>query len=263
MKLFKLSPWSAVLVALTAACSLLAQPGVGLGRYPQAFTGDFGFGSGLLHGAITGAPFSATETTQTQRALSNGTQIQNQQQSTVYRDSQGRVRIDTTVTRPAATSGVPATTQTISTIYDPVAGYTYRLNPTTMTAAQSPIRRQRAPSSGGPPTRTLPTGVQVQTQNLGTATINGVAANGTEVTATIPAGTIGNAAAIQTVRVTWVSVSLQVPVQVTVSDPRFGNASMNLANIVQAAPDESLFQVPAGYTITEGSTRRANRPGTH
>lgn len=258
MKLFKSSFCNAGLAGLAAVCALLAQPAAGTGWRGQGFGG--GMAGGLLHGTVTGAPFSGTETTATERTLANGTQVKNQQQSSVYRDALGRVRIDTTVTRPASTGGGTATTREVSTIYDPVAGYIYRLNAATMTAVQSPIPQPKASSSGTPPARTPPAGVQVQTQNLGTETINGVTANGTQVTRTIAAGTAGNSAAIQSVRVTWVSPALQIPVQVTVTDPRSGNSSMNVTNIVQAEPDASLFQVPAGYKVTTAQARSAGRP---
>lgn len=259
MKRNRLSFSYAALAVLALACTLLAQPAMHSYRFGRGFGGPWG--GMLFHGTITGAPFSATETTQTQRTLTNGTQVQNQQQSNIYRDAQGRVRVDTTITRPATTSAGTPTTVQMSTIYDPVAGYIYRLNPTKMTAVQSPIpQRPASSSSGTPPARTPPAGVQVQKQSLGTQTINGVSANGTEVTTTIAAGTFGNSAAIQTVRVTWISPALQIPVQVTVSDPRSGNSSMNLTNIVEAAPDESLFQVPAGYTVTTAHARSAAHP---
>lgn len=256
MKLFRIQPWKAGLVSLSVACALFAQPAAGLHGF-GGFAGRFGLGGGLLHGTVTGAPFSATQATQTQRTLANGTQIQNQHQSKVYRDAQGRVRIDTTINR-MSTSGGGATTQTFTTIYDPVGGSIYRLNPNKMTAVQSPIPSQAAPT-GTKPTHAPPAGVQVQTQSLGTSTINGVTATGTQVTTTIAAATIGNSAPIQIVRVTWVSTQLQIPVQVSVSDPRFGNSLMNLTNIVQTPPDESLFQVPAGYAVTQAPARPAGR----
>ena len=34
-------------------------------------------------------------------------------------------------------------------------------------------------------------------------------------------------------------------------DPRFGTSQTQLTNIVRAEPDPSLFQVPAGYTVTK------------
>src|SRR5262249_21720269 len=86
---------------------------------------------------------------------------------------------------------------------------------------------------------------------LGTQTINGVPATGTQVTRTIPAGAIGNAQPIQAVRTTWISTALKVPVQVKSSDPRFGTTDRELTNIIQAEPDPSLFVVPSGDTVKE------------
>jgi hypothetical protein len=240
MKLLNGVYWKTLGVLLAAAFTLAAQApffgrGLGFGGTLGAFT----------RSTVTGAPFSAQWNLQSQRTLANGNQIQTQEQANIYRDSQGRVRIDTTITSPASSGQ----TQTMTTIFDPVAGYVYRLNPQKMTGVQAAIQQRPAPSGRAP---NRPANSQVQTQNLGTQNINGVAATGTQVTRTIPAGTIGNSAAIQIVRVTWVSAALQVPVQVTVTDPRSGNQTMNLTNIVTAEPNASLFVVPSEYTITSG-----------
>jgi hypothetical protein len=77
-------------------------------------------------------------------------------------------------------------------------------------------------------------------------------ASGTTTTQTIPAGAIGNAQAIQTVRTTWISTALQVPVEIKTSDPRSGTTDMELTGIVQGEPDGSLFKVPSNYTIKTG-----------
>lgn len=240
-------------LALATATALMAQ---GPGR-PGGGPG-FGFGGGpglpgLVNHTVTGAPFSANLSVQRQQTLAGGNQIQQQEQATVARDSQGRVRIDATVTRPSS-SGNQIRTEI--TIYDPVAGSIYRLDPQNMTGVQMPVRQN---TSGSGPTRTPPTNENVQTTTLGTQTINGVSATGTQVTRTIPAGAIGNTQAIQIVRVTWVSTALQIPVQVTITDPRSGNETMNLTNIVQSAPSASLFTVPSGYTITQGPARGGPR----
>lgn len=248
------------LIGLAATSALLAQPPAGMRGFGGRGRG-FGFPGGIFHSVVTGAPFSATETTQTKRTLANGNLIQNQHQSKIYRDAQGRVRIESTFTPPSSSGGA-ATTQTRITIYDPVAGFVYHLNPATMTAVQSPLPAKDAQTGGKAPAAPS-TGAPVQTQSLGTSTINGVNATGTQVTRTIAAGTIGNSADIQIVRVTWLSTDLKIPVQLTVSDPRFGTSTMNLTDIVQAAPDASLFQVPAGYTMTKASGRWGNRPAFH
>jgi hypothetical protein len=92
----------------------------------------------------------------------------------------------------------------------------------------------------------------VVTESLSAQTVNGVLATGTRVTRTIPAGQIGNAQAIQTVRETWVSTDLKVTVMVRSSDPRTGTTTTQLTNIVRAEPDGSLFQAPADYKVVKG-----------
>jgi hypothetical protein len=202
---------------------------------------------------VTGAPYSATETLQRQQTLSNGNQIATKEQSNVYRDSQGRIRTEETIT-PAASSGKPA--YTMVTIFDPVGGNRYVLNSSTMVAFQSPLPPAR-PAPTGAPSR--PARPNETTASLGTQTVNGVSATGTQITETIPAGAIGNAQAIQVVRISWISTDLKVPVQIKTTDPRYGNTDMELTNIVEAEPNGSLFVVPAGYTTQQGGGRGGPR----
>lgn len=205
--------------------------------------GGFGWMGRASRTPVTGAPYSATRTTQIERVLADGNHISRTAQSKVYRDTHGRTRVERTIT-PRASSGKQPFTMV--TIFDPVAGYRYILNSSTMTAFQISIPS----TSGTPPARTgPPRNAQVSTVNLGTQTMNGVPASGTQVTKTIPAGSIGNAQPITIVRTRWISTQLKVPVEVKSSDPRFGTIAMELTGIQQAEPDPSLFTVPPGYTI--------------
>jgi hypothetical protein len=93
---------------------------------------------------------------------------------------------------------------------------------------------------------------EVNQEQLGTQTIEGVAAEGTRVTFTIPAGKIGNDRPIVTVNERWYSQELQTVVMSKNSDPRMGETTYRLTNIDRSEPDPSLFQVPPDYTIQEG-----------
>src|SRR5215470_15662894 len=83
-----------------------------------------------VHGGkvVTGAPFSATATSETTQTLQDGTTIHRTTSSTLYRDSQGRWRREVTLSGfgPLEASGKP---RTMITINDPVAGTHYMLNP--------------------------------------------------------------------------------------------------------------------------------------
>ncbi|MBO0862880.1 MAG: hypothetical protein J2P21_31160 [Chloracidobacterium sp.] len=89
-------------------------------------------------------------------------------------------------------------------------------------------------------------------ESLGKQTIEGVEAEGTRVTFTIPAGQIGNDRPIVTVNERWYSPELQTVVLSKNSDPRIGETTYKLINIDRSEPDPSLFQVPADYTVDEG-----------
>ena len=96
---------------------------------------------------------------------------------------------------------------------------------------------------------------ETKTEELGSRDIEGVMAEGTRRITTIPAGAIGNDRAIETVYERWYSKELQMVVMSKTTDPRFGEQTYRLTNIVRAEPDPSLFSVPTGYKVissTEG-----------
>jgi hypothetical protein len=88
-------------------------------------------------------------------------------------------------------------------------------------------------------------------QQLGTKVVEGVQADGTRTTLTIPAGQIGNENPIQIVDEMWRSPELQVIVHSEHSDPRMGTTVYSLQNISRSDPSPALFQVPADYTVTD------------
>ncbi len=224
--------------AVLFAAALSAQP-------PRHDFGSFrpGFAGPASRTPVTGAPYSAVETSQMQQVLPDGNTITKTTTVKIYRDMQGRVRTERTFTPPGATAP-----ETSISIMDPVAGYAYVLNPSKMTAVKSALRP--APSGRNPQWNGNHSNAQVTTQSLGVQNVNGVNATGTRTVQTIPAGAIGNAQAIQVTREIWTASDLKVPVMIKSSDPRFGSTVTQLTNITQSEPDASLFQVPSNYTET-------------
>ena len=92
-------------------------------------------------------------------------------------------------------------------------------------------------------------------EDLGTRTINGVAAQGVRITITIPADNMGNESEIPTVTERWVASELQVLVKSFFSVPSFVTTTFELTDINPAAPDPSLFQVPGSYVQRKGGDR--------
>ena len=93
-----------------------------------------------------------------------------------------------------------------------------------------------------------------KTESLGKQTIEGVLAEGTRNTATIPAGAIGNERPLEIVFERWYSPELQTVVMTRHADPRFGETTYQLTNVSRDEPAQSLFEVPTNYTVKEGPT---------
>src|SRR2546425_1430021 len=103
---------------------------------------------------VKGSPYSAEAVTESTQVLSDGNRIVRKSSSMLYRDSQGRTRREQSLSFPGYPSG-----QTIKTVMisDPVAGFSYSLNPDTHTGHKSSIFRfERTPppaNAGGEPPR--------------------------------------------------------------------------------------------------------------
>jgi len=229
---------------------------------------------------VKGAPFSATASSETTQKLQDGTTIDRTTSSTVYRDSQGRIRREVTLSGfgPLQASGKP---HTMITIGDPVAGVHYMLDP-----EQKVAHKMTRPNGGKHGDRTNDNAQAfeqkmqkrlakeeasgaVKNESLGTQTIkeNGLNAECTRITRTIPAGQIGNDQPIQIVFERWYSPDLQMVVKSTRNDPRFGITTYVLTNVQRTEPAAALFTVPSDYTVKEGGPgglrghRRGGQPG--
>jgi len=100
-------------------------------------------------------------------------------------------------------------------------------------------------------------GEQAQTAStdLGAQVVEGVLANGTRTTLTIPAGQIGNDRPITIVTEVWTSPDLKTIVYSRRSDPRTGEQTFRLTNIQRTEPDAALFTVPPDFTFIDGPQR--------
>lgn len=91
----------------------------------------------------------------------------------------------------------------------------------------------------------------VKKETLGKKVLEGVECVGSKETATVPAGAVGNDRAIETVTEHWYSADLQLEVLTKTTDPRFGETTYRLGNIVRAEQPKSLFEIPADYKLEE------------
>jgi hypothetical protein len=234
------------------------------------FGGPFGMellGFGGMHGGkvVTGAPLTATAVGESNRTLADGTKISQKVQSTVYRDAQGRIRKETTLPAigPLASSG---SLKSLVFIHDPVAGTGYVLDVNKKIAhklPQHPQKNDDAKSADSDAARKGWAGHagsdDLVKESLGSQTINGVVAEGTRYTRTIPAGHIGNDKPVTIVNEEWYSPDLQMIVQSKRSDPFVGESTYNVTNIQRTAPNAALFAVPSDYTVKDAPAHMGKR----
>ena len=90
---------------------------------------------------------------------------------------------------------------------------------------------------------------EYRNEKLEPRVIEGVQAEGTKSTVTIPAGAMGNSLPIEIVSEQWYSKELGVMVLTRRFDPRFGETVYRLTNINRSEPSPDLFQVPEGYEV--------------
>jgi len=264
-----------VMLAILACVAFAQDPGPGRGRGRgfgpgpnPPFDGPgarlLGAEAGMPGRVVKNAPYSADLVTETTQVLADGNRIHQTSTAHVYRDSEGRTRREpslNSLSTLAPNSHFPS----VIFINDPVGGVNYALSANNKTATRSPGprpggRNSQAKGPGGPP----PGGRKrysenVKTEALGRQTIEGVPADGTRTTLTIPAGQIGNEQPIQVVTESWYSPDLQAVVMSKRTDPRTGESSFRMSNLSRAEPSAALFQVPSDYKVLDAP--RPQRPG--
>jgi hypothetical protein len=224
------------------------------GSGPMAGMGHDGIGEGKT---VKGVPMSGEMIVTRDTTLADGNSIHTQNQTMIYRDSQGRVRREIGFELNTPSTG--AAKRAMIVITDPVSGNRYMLNPDNKTAHQMPLHPGK-PGPGAPDAmhdmhgrmEGGPNAANLKTDQLGTKAINGLQAVGTRMTRTIPAGEIGNLNPIEVVTERWYSSDLQLPLLTSHNDPMMGTMTVKLVNINRGEPDAALFQVPSDYKLVSG-----------
>lgn len=213
-----------------------------------------GFGEMHAGAVVTGAPYTAVAVLESKQTLGDGNSINRRTQTNIFRDGQGRTRRETTLPAvgPLAATGQP---KTFIMIFDPVASTGFVLHPDTKIAEQLPGRKGGKKGAGDFQAK-FEAHVQKQIadgtlkkEDLGVQTINGISAQGTRYTHTIPAGQMGNEKDIVVTSERWYSPDLQIVVKSTRTDPRFGQTTYTVTNLHRQEPAATLFTVPSEYTV--------------
>jgi hypothetical protein len=150
-------------------------------------------------------------------------------------------------------------------IFDPVAGYSYTLDPRKLIAhrvALLPRASNSRPVQLGsgtmaPQTSSKAVGQRgllsrkMKKEPLGTEIVEGVLAEGTRITVTTPTGIEGNDRPLTRTCEHWRSEEMDLTLLSKCSDLRTGETTMRLDNFDRTEPDPVLFQVPPEYTVVD------------
>lgn len=227
--------------------------------------------------SVKGVPLCAAITTEHTQSFADGNRIHTSENSSLCRDSQGRTRRESALNLLGA--GPQGSAPKLVTIVDPVAGVRYTLDPDNKIAhkmtLQAPGSLAAIPDGppkgervfyqkfGGPESTTPPSDVFFQKvvpdndehlptiENLGDQTINGIRADGTRMTTTIPSGKLGNDKPISVTSERWYSSDLKATVMTKHNDPWAGELKTEFTSVNTSEPDPSLFTVPGDYRIVD------------
>jgi hypothetical protein len=239
---------------------------------------------------VLGAPYSATLTNESVQTLPDGNRIVQTSTGTTARDSQGRTRQDMALPALGNLAAANAphlifiqdpvaqvsytlnlTDKTAQKMPAPPPPPPFSANAPASASASGGARvvtHSAAPLPSPPDAMPDAMGVatgpvvfqkqmiasdpaHISTEDLGSQTMEGVLVTGVRTTHTIPAGEIGNDKPILIVMEVWKSPDLKTIVYSKRSDPRMGDSTFRLTNIVRAEPDPALFTVPADFKLVD------------
>ncbi|MDE1163095.1 MAG: hypothetical protein PW792_14315 [Acidobacteriaceae bacterium] len=208
--------------------------------------------SALMAPPVVGEPYSAVQTTSVTQTLSDGTTMKRHGHHSVYRDAQGRVRVESRILK--ALDDRPE--MKLVYVKDPVAG-TFTVwseggpkgMPRVATVSKlsdTSKAQSRTVNLGAAEPKKNP---NVTTEDLGSQIIDGLACTGKRTTVVIPAGKNGNDKAITRTHEVWTSEEMKLIVLQKETDPRTGERVVQLEKLLREQPDSALFRAPQGYKV--------------
>jgi len=221
------------------ACGLLSLAGcAAVAQTQPSACAPAGKNHGLM-GVTTrsGCPLSAVIETEDVLTTADGTRIQTKSRTLVYRNSSGRIRYETYA--PADRLGSERLAMII--IYDPDAGFVYRLEP-------HPELDRVAPAQGSTVRPNPPAAPVLKSQpvleQLGTREMEGLMATGRRSTIAVLPSADGNDPEMTWVTEDWESPETGILLLQTMSNSLGHESVIRVTNLQLGERDPSLFQVP-------------------
>ncbi|HEX8284807.1 MAG TPA: hypothetical protein VF588_15710 [Pyrinomonadaceae bacterium] len=228
---------------------------------------------------VKGLPFSADAVTEHVQRLGDGNRMVRKSSARLARDSSGRTRREHVLTRGG---GAPDGQEPrLIVIADPVAQVEYLVDTARGTVRKTRVTpglaeaRVRAGGTEGSFGVLMPTGAAhrrmaegeraapppaPKKEKLEAQLIEGLMAEGTRTTVTIPAGEFDNEQPLEITHEQWYSPELRMVVLLKHNDPRFGETVFRLTNVTREEPAPELFAEPQGYRTEDRREMMRGRP---
>ena len=206
---------------------------------------------GIFVTPIANEPFMAVVNVERTRLQSDGTVLNLKTIRVIARGRLGQIYNEARLLVPADSAVTPPI-RTIH-LYDPQTRTNTFLDTQQKTAWQGTL--ERPPATVPPDLYAAPIGNSVpasqftKEEELGTVTMEGVAAHGVRETQTIPATQKSGGKEITVSDEYWYSEDLRLNLVIKHNDPRTGSVNMTVTQVTRTEPDPSIFEIPSGYRL--------------
>jgi TonB family protein len=208
--------------------------------------------------AVAGLPFSAKAELETVNQLQNGTLITHKTYNLIARDGQGRTHNEARNWIDLTTGAEPRLTRV--ELYDPSTKLRTNLYPLTKIARQWPLGTPGPIPASSP--QLAPAKPEATREDIGTDTIEGLPVRGVRVRQIYPPGSLGNDRPLTVVTEYWYSEALRLNLLTKRSDPRYGEQTVRVTELVRQEPDAALFAIPDEYKLLKEMVQQSQTVGS-
>jgi hypothetical protein len=207
---------------------------------------------GIFVTPVAGQPLSATVTIEVKRELKDGSVWQRKATSLIARDSQGRIHNEARMFVPLGLDRESALMAVH--IYDPQTRLNTFLNPHTRIARQRTLLHDPAtdpPANWAQMDQRFRPSTNVQLEDLGTQNMEGFYVHGYRRRNTYAAQSTGTGQSIVVTDEYWYAEDIRLNLLEKHSDPRKGDFTTTVTQVIRREPIGELFLVPAGYKVVD------------
>lgn len=208
--------------------------------------------------AVGGLPFFAKAELETVNQLQNGTLITHKTYNLIARDGQGRTHNEARNWIDLTTGAEPRLTRI--ELYDPATKLRTNLYPLTKIARQWPFGTPGPIPAPSP--QSAPAKPETSREEIGTDTVEGVPVRGVRVSQTYPIGALGNDRPLTVVTEYWYSEALRLNLLTKRNDPRYGEQSVRVTELVRQEPDAAMFAIPEEYKLLKETVQQSQTAGS-